>query len=337
MANLALVRRPLIPVGRAVAVAELDNVLMESLEDAPKKPRGHALSGRRGSNPGHRAQRPHLSGAAAASAKARVAADTALDAACESVAAIAAAGTSTHGTLIMPASREGTARTVARSITMHVHGRFSTPPSDVGVALLAYHEVCLQRGVRMQRGEVGVCQAADADLLPTDQQAWLSTTQKRQNDPAADAANSLLGWYEPLQRDALARGKGVDTVYVASVGAYARNIALCAVRWSSNPRRRAHELLFLHVHPDMRATCAIDELWAAMLARVGRGESVRWDVAACVTHTLDSHGVYACLVRWGFVADTLDAANYMTCIETGQELAYTELIRKNLVFSHKRE
>ena len=184
---------------------------------------------------------------------------------------------------------------------------------------------------------MGVYQAADADLLPTDQHTWLSTTQKRENDPAADAANSLLGWYEPLQRDALAGGRDIDTVYVASVDAYARQIALCAVRWSSNPRRRAHELLFMHVHPDMRSTCASDELWAAMRARVGRGESVRWDVAACVTHTLDSHGVYACLVRWGFVADSLDAAEYMTCIETEQELAYTELIRKDLVFKYTRE
>ena len=46
---------------------------------------------------------------------------------------------------------------------------------------------------------------------------------------------------------------------------------------------------------------------------------------------------YACLVRWGFVADSLDAAKYMTCIETGQELAYTELIRKDLVFKYTRE
>ena len=187
-----------------MAVAKVDNVLMESSEEAAKKPRGHALAGRRGSNPGHRAQRRVLSGAAAASAMARVAADNAMDEACESVAAIAAAGTSTHCTVIMPPSREGTARTVARSISMHVHGRFSLPPSDVGIALLAYHEICLQRGMRVQRGDMGVYQAADADLLPTDQHTWLSTTQKRENDPAADAANSLLGWYEPLQRDALA-------------------------------------------------------------------------------------------------------------------------------------
>ena len=49
----------------------VDKVLMESSEEAVKKPRGHALAGRRGSNPGHRAQRRVLSGAAAASAMAR--------------------------------------------------------------------------------------------------------------------------------------------------------------------------------------------------------------------------------------------------------------------------
>ena len=36
----------------AVAVAKVDKVLMETSEEAVKKPRGHALAGRRGSNPG---------------------------------------------------------------------------------------------------------------------------------------------------------------------------------------------------------------------------------------------------------------------------------------------
>ena len=50
----------------------------------------------------------------------------------------------------------------------------------------------------------------------------------------------------------------------------------------------------------------------------------------------DAQGIYACLVRWGFVADSLQAVQYMVCVETGKELEYmNELIRMNL-YVHTR-
>ena len=240
------------------------------------------------------------------------------------------AGTGIH----MVESAAARIAAVRRTGSIMEYGRHSVPAQPVLGALCVYEELCFRRARRLADGNLR--HVTDSELLPAmeDETAWLRNSSLRHSDPAADAANSLLGWYDAVQTLARADAHGIDSLWVARVGAYDQRIGVAAVQWSQNALRRAHELLFVHVYPDFRTTDVASHLWGAVRSRMGRGEKIRWDVAACMAHSIAADGIYACVLLWNFVPVTLEAQQYMQAVGDGREIAHTTLIRMSLVFEY---